>query len=364
METAEGFEDIRRKVNKMLSEFSTIDSSSPFSIGDVLWGDIYSSDSPLKIVRSLSDEQLLFIRAFTGLFTQGTDDGSYQEIHSLAAKYDQLTQNIPDEYHCGEPVPSKLYERFGFYHKNNLINRDIVRYQRTVTNLYNTGLLKFDNNPDSKRKYFYEIGGGYGALAHQVSRIIGSNFTYVIIDLPGSLFLSSIYLRIVNPNKSIYLFDRDDFDRENIDKIMEEHDFVLLPHYILDEIEKFPPIDVAINLLSFPEMKESQLRYYFEFLSKNLDGWLYSENMRINPWHNKNETKGDFYKILSEFFEVIPNFDVSLEFGNTGRDHDVEDRQNVPQLYVELATPKSKPAVLFPVIPKLLCDGYEMELKN
>ncbi len=86
--------------------------------------------------------------------------------------------------------------------------------------------------------------------------------------------------------------------------------------------------------------------------------------MRINPWHNKNETKEDFYKILSEFFEVIPDFDVSLQFGNTGKDHDVEDRQNVPQLYVELATPSRKPAVLFPVIPKLLCDGYEMELKN
>ena len=54
METAKIFEDIRRKVDKMLAEFSTIDSSSPFSIGDVLWGDIYSSDSPLNKVRSLS----------------------------------------------------------------------------------------------------------------------------------------------------------------------------------------------------------------------------------------------------------------------------------------------------------------------
>ena len=48
METAEGFGDIRRKVNKMLSEFSTIDSSSPFSIDDVMWGDFYSSNTSLS----------------------------------------------------------------------------------------------------------------------------------------------------------------------------------------------------------------------------------------------------------------------------------------------------------------------------
>ena len=219
METAEGFGDIRRKVDKMLSEFSTIDPSSPFSIGDVLWGDIYSTDSPLNNVRGLSDEELLFIREHTGLFTQGIDDGSDQEKQFLVAQYNQLTQDIPGEYHCREPVTNKSYERFGFYHKNNLINRDIVRYQRTVTNLYSTGLLKFDDKPDIERKYFCEIGGGYGALAHQIIRIIGGNVTYIIIDLPGSLFLSSIYLRIVNPDKSIYLFDRDDFDRGNIDKM-------------------------------------------------------------------------------------------------------------------------------------------------
>ncbi|MCH7832287.1 MAG: hypothetical protein IIC55_05390 [Proteobacteria bacterium] len=176
--------------------------------------------------------------------------------------------------------------------------------------------------------------------------------------------MQQVYLRIVNPNKSIYLFDRDDFDRENIDKIMEEHNFVLLPHYILDEIEKFPLIDVAINLLSFPEMKESQIRYYFEFLSKNLNGWLYSENMRINPWHDQNETRANFYEMLSENFEVIPEFDVSLKLGNTGRDHDFEERYNAPTLYVELATPRSKPALLNPVIPKLFGDSYECNYQD
>ena len=82
METAEGFGDIRRKIDKMLSEFSTIDSNSPFSIDDVMWGDFYSSNTSLSEdyaslnkVRSLSDEQLLFIRGHTGLFTQGT--GNY-----------------------------------------------------------------------------------------------------------------------------------------------------------------------------------------------------------------------------------------------------------------------------------------------
>ena len=85
--------------------------------------------------------------------------------------------------------------------------------------------------------------------------------------------------------------------------------------------------------------------------------------MRINPWHNKNETKEDFYKMLKEYFDVIPNIDVSLQLGNTGRDQDPTDMSSAPNLYVELATPKRKPALLFPVIPKLICECYELELE-
>ena len=86
--------------------------------------------------------------------------------------------------------------------------------------------------------------------------------------------------------------------------------------------------------------------------------------MRINPWQDQNETRANFYEMLSENFEVIPEFDVSLKLGNTGRDHDFEERYNAPTLYVELATPRSKPALLNPVIPKLFGDSYECNYQD
>jgi len=336
------FADIRSRVARMIEEAASIDPSSPFSVGD-LWreGLLY-----LDFIRELSDTQLALIRIHTSLITGaywaqlahhptrfGNSDAARENTDFIQAYLD-LVRDLPAAYWADEPLPNEAMRLLGLPFQGRLISQDVLRYQRGITNLYNAGLLS--SAPGAQRLYL-EIGGGYGGFAHQVGRMAPDS-TYIIVDLPELLFCSAVFLRLNNPSQPIYLYDPESFAPARFGEILASHKFVLLPHYLLERIDSFPIVDVAINMLSMQEMRDDQVRAYCAFLVRNLRGWFYSENFSRHVYNKELTT--DLYDIFVDYFLTLP--DVKLS------EHP-EIKHHLWQCYAYFLTPKAHPAAYEPV---------------
>ena len=285
----------------MIAEARRVDKASPWYVS-AFWSDALTY---LNYIRELSDKQLAFIRIHTSLITGHFtlqhihdprrltwDDEQTREGVPLVAAYKALVEDVPESHWCDEPALHQTIENIGFRWRGKLLTDDLLRYQRALTNLYNLGLVA----PKPRRLLIFEIGGGYGALAHQVHRVVAApGVAYIIVDLPEMLFWSAVYLRVNNPGKRLYVFDRQTFSPAQLPDILANHDFVLLPPYLLAELPTFPDIDLAINMLSFQEMREDQIRVYCDFLARHLNGWFLSENFARHKFNT--ELGRDLYDI-------------------------------------------------------------------
>jgi len=351
------FSDIRHRVAGMIDEARTVDPSSPFYVSR-FWSEclVY-----FNYVRELSDAELQYIRTHTSFITgavwfhwayqpvrlAGTDEE--REAIPLIQLYRGLTAQLPEEFWADEPVPNEPTRRVGLPYRGRLISDDIVRYQRAITNLYNAGLLR--SARDGDRRSFFEIGAGYGGLAHQLRRMIDAGAAYVIVDLPEMLFWSAVFLRLNNPTRRIYLYDPASFEAAQLDQILESHDFVLLPHYLLERMTTFPTINVAINTLSMQEMLDAQVRAYCDFLTRHLRGWFYSENFARHV--SNAELTADLFDIFVEYFRMLPAGKLS------------EHLQQPPdpwRMYSYLATPKGQPAEYTPIRRMLIGSNYALAI--
>jgi hypothetical protein len=198
---------------------------------------------------------------------------------------------------------------------------------------------------------FFEIGAGYGGLAHQLMRMSETDTAYVIVDLPELLFFSAVFLRLNNPTRRIYIYDPASFSPDQFDQIIASHDFILLPHYLLDRLPGFPTIDLAINMLSMQEMRDAQVRTYCDFLAHRLHGWFYSENFARHVFNQ--ELTADLYDTFANYFLVLPAGKLS--------DH-LQLPPNPWRMYSYIATPKAQPAEYRPIRRLLFGDDYALAI--
>jgi hypothetical protein len=335
----------------MIEDAASIAPSSPFAVSE-LWREGLLL---LDYIRELSDAQLQYIRTHTSLITGAywadwvhhparfaSSDEEREKLDFIRAYLD-LVKDLPETYWGDEPVPNQAMRLLGLPFRGRLISQDILRYQRAITNLYDAGLLGKQLGEPLR---YLEIGGGYGGFAHQIGRMVPSS-TYIIVDLPEMLFWSAVFLRLNNPSQPIYLYDSATFAAAQFDQILATHKFVLLPHYLLERLESFPIVDVAINMLSMQEMSEGQIRVYCDFLTRHLRGWLYSENFARHIY-NKQLTR-DLYDIFAEYFLTLPAMKLTE---NPGISH------HLWQIYTYLLTPKTHPADYAPIRQILRGGNY------
>ncbi len=348
------FSDIKSRVADMIDEARSVAPTSAFRVSE-LWEEsvIY-----LNYVRELSDAELRLIRIHTSLVTgvpwfywghqpiRFASTDAEREATPMIQLYRGLTNGLPEAYWTDEPAPNHPTRFVGLPYQGRLITDDVVRYQRAVTNLYNAGLLAA---VAGRRRLFVEIGAGYGGLAHQLGRMIEGDAAYVIVDLPEMLFFSAVFLRLNNPERRIYVYDKASFAPEQLDHIIASHDIVLLPHYLLERLSSFPTIDVAINTLSMQEMPDAQVRAYCEFLARHLHGWFYNENFTRHIYNA--ELTADLFDTLAENFAMLPSGKVS-------------ELLNLPpdpwRQYAYLATPRNRPAEYKPLRRMLIGSNYAL----
>jgi len=129
-----------------------------------------------------------------------------------------------------------------------------------------------------KREVILDIGCGFGGSARLLNYHT-PNATQILLDLPETLFLTAYYLKYNFPNKKIALLEDIYPHLENLDEVIAEYDFIIIPPFVLDHI-KNDSIDLVVNASSLAFMSEEYLNYYLEQTNRVLKngGYFYSLN--------------------------------------------------------------------------------------
>ena len=260
---------------------------------------------------NLSAENFLNIRFHAGYIT-GFNALQYYylyppldaEKYASNSGYIFYTRGIPQDYWIGEPPTPNIHGPMGINYKGKIVNHDICRYQSCIANLHSMGILD-SLASNSKGNLILEVGGGYGGLAHHLGNILARNSTYIIIDLPEMLLFSGGFLLVNNPQKRIYIYQKDTFTPEFLDSAIYKYDYVLLPNYLLNDLYGLKEINLMLNMQSFQEMTKKQVEEYIIFGQSKLSGYLYSDNIDRHP-ANEELAPETITTLLTRHFDLFP----------------------------------------------------------
>lgn len=130
---------------------------------------------------------------------------------------------------------------------------------------------------DDQHLTFAELGAGFGSLA-RILKLKYKNTTYLIFDLPETLYFSASFLRITFPEAKILLVEND----TDISKY-KDYDFVFVP--IGMEL-KFAgiEIDLFLNTHSLGEMTNDVIQYWVQFIEREVcTRYIFMLNRFMNP---------------------------------------------------------------------------------
>ncbi|WP_172656496.1 putative sugar O-methyltransferase [Catenovulum maritimum] len=269
----------------------------------------------LNFVFDLSEESLDYIRMHTGFITgvawfqhahqpyrQWNSERLKNEL-PLIQRYEELTNGLPEKYAIEEPCNKSAINNLGVRYNNKLISNDVLRYQRCITNLYNSNVFEHLENEIS-HPVTVEIGAGYGGVAHQIASAILNKGTYIIVDLPEILFWSINFIRINNPDKKLWIYDAESFDLDEFKRSYKNYDYIFIPNYMSEILKVLESVDLYVNLLSFQEMSQQQVAFYLDLIQRNLNGVFYSENFSKH-WMNT-ELTSKLHHLYEKCFVMHP----------------------------------------------------------
>jgi glycosyltransferase involved in cell wall biosynthesis len=185
---------------------------------------------------------------------------------------------------------------FGFEIDGQLFNIDTLKFFEVLIALQKGSVLQeFRGNSD--RRLVWEIGAGWGGFAYQFKTLC-PNVTYVISDFPELFLYSATYLMTAFPGANVGFWGE-----EPIDRLLErwrELDFLFLPNTSLAEMA-LPRLDLTVNMVSFQEMTESQVRRYARLAAQARCPLLYSLNRDRSPYNSEIASVSE---VLGEYFDL------------------------------------------------------------
>ena len=144
-----------------------------------------------------------------------------------------------------------------------------------------------------------EIGGGFGAQA----RLFLTNSyrrpqTYVIVDLPESLFFAEVYLRATLGRDRVHYVQ----GREPPEAA--DGDVLLCPLTRLQALRS-TRFDLVLNTHSMQEMTDAYITFYRHWLDEQDAGYFYSFNYFMHGVDSQTECGNTLAPRLSERWEVV-----------------------------------------------------------
>lgn len=132
------------------------------------------------------------------------------------------------------------------------------------------------NSVAENNKVVLELGGGYGGYAFFLKKKIGSNLTYVDIDLPETLALATFHLMAAFPKAKFALYG------ETIEwSNLSEFDFVMMPSFQIENIKE-SSVNLIFNSFSLAEMDPSAIRNYVSQFGRIAPEYLFHVNHTTN----------------------------------------------------------------------------------
>ena len=169
---------------------------------------------------------------------------------------------------------------FGYDLGGRLFNVDTLKFYEVLIGMRRGGVL--DPVAAASRPLVCEIGAGWGGFAYQFKTLF-PRATYVIIDFAELFLFSATYLATVFPDARLHFVTGD--EREAAAD-WREADFVFVPHDRADLVAS-RPLDVTLNMVSFQEMTDAQVRAYGQLAASAGCPLVYSLNRERSPYNTE-----------------------------------------------------------------------------
>ena len=169
---------------------------------------------------------------------------------------------------------------FGYTIDGRLFNVDTLKFLEVLIGMERGGVLSAVRA--KQQPVVCEIGPGWGGFAYQFKTLV-PGATYVLVDFPELFLYSATYLAAVFPQARL-LFAGDGTGAP-LDG-WRDADFVFVPHTRADLVRELP-LDLLVNMVSFQEMTDGQVRGYAGLAAAAGCPLVYSLNRERSPYNTE-----------------------------------------------------------------------------
>jgi glycosyltransferase involved in cell wall biosynthesis len=160
---------------------------------------------------------------------------------------------------------------FGYRFGDRLFNIDTIKFYEVLIGMERGGVMSAVRGID--RPLVCEIGSGWGGFIYQFKTLF-PRATCVLVDFPELFLFSATYLGAMFPDAKSLFVGTD--GTASIDG-WRDADFVFVPHS-LSRLVSTLPLDLTVNMVSFQEMTDTQVRSYAAMAAAAGCPLLYSMN--------------------------------------------------------------------------------------
>jgi hypothetical protein len=181
----------------------------------------------------------------------------------LAGEHAQLTYPL-----VGNPA--------GMYCDGQVIPVEAIRFHYHATEILS--LLRDVNNA-----VICEIGGGLGGQAYKVLSNSERPITYILLDIPEMLAVSSYFLMAALPEKRFLLYGEGSLDSGKL----VQYDVILMPNFMLPQLS-YETVDLFFNSCSFSEMDRVTVEEYIRQIQRTCRRYFMHINHNAKfVWHDQ-----------------------------------------------------------------------------
>jgi glycosyltransferase involved in cell wall biosynthesis len=167
---------------------------------------------------------------------------------------------------------------FGYDIGGRLFNVDTLKFYEVLIGMERGGVLAALRQRE--RPVVCEVGAGWGGFAYQFKTLF-PNATYVIVDFPELFLYSATYLGAVFPDARLAFVGAGDASPD-----VQDADFVFVPQTLAARDTIGEP-DLLVNMVSFQEMTDAQVRRYAEIAASAGCPFIYSFNRERSAYNTE-----------------------------------------------------------------------------
>jgi glycosyltransferase involved in cell wall biosynthesis len=160
---------------------------------------------------------------------------------------------------------------FGYRFGDRLFNIDTIKFYEVLIGMERGGVMSAVRAID--RPLVCEIGSGWGGFVYQFKTLF-PRAVCVLVDFPELFLFSATYLGAMFPDAKLLFVGTD--GSPSIDG-WRDADFVFVPHS-RSRLVSTLPLDLTVNMVSFQEMTDTQVRSYAAMAAAAGCPLLYSMN--------------------------------------------------------------------------------------